>query len=293
MIEAFPSNGEREAASALLLLSAISPSPLPKSNSIIEISHKVALGNSNSAMDSDSNSNSNSKSKSSASSILTSVNCSFTEARSQSRRMKMIAAFHEQIVKLKVTISYLQFFAAIVVRQQRSKSFFISDCRQMSSGKPAKTTTSRTTFCRSTMVSASASSSSCVSTDSVFSGITSAQSLAADRVIRGKRNSQLTKELNPNAPPSLRRRAEAILRVLSHGSISEIKIRQLIGNSPDTSKALRMLLRQGKVKRSGAGGSSDPYTYVVNLANLYHAVFLCLNLYDFILRCLKVLKSLH
>ncbi|XP_049400085.1 uncharacterized protein LOC125864214 [Solanum stenotomum] len=255
MIEAFPSNGEREAASALLLLSAISPSPLPKSNSIIEISHKVALGNSNSAMDSDSNSNSNSKSKSSASSILTSVNCSFTEARSQSRRMKMIAAFHEQIVKLKV------------VRQRRSKSFFISDCPQMSSGKPAKATTSRTMFCRSTMVSASASSSSCVSTDSVFSGITCAQSLAADRVIHGKRNSQLTKELNPNAPPCLRRRAEAILRVLSHGSISEIKIRQLIGNSPDTSKALRMLLRQGKVKRSGAGGSSDPYTYVVNLAN--------------------------
>uniref|UniRef100_M1C6T9 HTH three-helical bundle domain-containing protein n=1 Tax=Solanum tuberosum TaxID=4113 RepID=M1C6T9_SOLTU len=226
MREAFPSNGEREVASALLLLSAISPSPLPKSNSIIEISHKVALSNSNSALDSDSNSNL--KSKSSASSILTSVNCSFTEARSQSRRMKMIAAFHEQIVKLKV------------VRQRRSKSFFISDCRQMSSGKPAKATTSRTTFCRSTMVSASASSSSCVSTDSVFSGITSAQSLAADRVIRGKRNSQLTKELNPNAPPYLRRRAEAILRVLSHGSISEIKIRQLIGNSPDTSKALRM-----------------------------------------------------
>ncbi|KAK4725377.1 hypothetical protein R3W88_028156 [Solanum pinnatisectum] len=249
MIEAFPSNGEHEVASALLLLSAISPSPLPKSNSIIEISHKVALSNSNSALDSDSNS----KSKSSVSSILTSVNCSFTEARSQSRRMKMIAAFHDQIMKLKV------------VRQRRSKSFFISDCRQKSSGKPANATTSRTTFCRSTMVSASASS--CVSTDSVFSGITSAQSLAADRVIRRKRNSQLTKELNPNAPPYLRHRAEAILRVLSHGSISEIKIRQLIGNSPDTSKALRMLLRQGKVKRSGAGGSSDPYTYVVNLAN--------------------------
>ncbi|TMW94219.1 hypothetical protein EJD97_010570 [Solanum chilense] len=225
MVEAFPSNCEREVASALLLLSAISPSPLPKSNSMIEISHKVALSNSNSALDLDSDSDSNLKSKSSASSILTSVNCSFTEARSQSRRMKMIAAFHDQIVKLKV------------VRQRRSKSFFISDYRQMSSGKPSKASTSLTTFCRSTMVSTSASSSSCVSTDS---GITSAQSPAADRVIRGKRNSQLTKELNPKAPPYLRRRAEAILRVLSHGSISEIRIRQLIGNSPDTSKALRM-----------------------------------------------------
>nr|XP_025883462.1 uncharacterized protein LOC104644366 [Solanum lycopersicum] len=146
----------------------------------------------------------------------------------------------------------------------------------MSSGKPSKASTSLTTFCRSTMVSASASSSSCVSTDS---GITSAQSLAADRVIRGKRNSQLTKELNPKAPPYLRRRAEAILRVLSHGSISEIRIRQLIGNSPDTSKALRMLLRQGKVKRSGAGGSSDPYTYVVNLASKHDALIFILSNY--------------
>lgn len=137
-----------------------------------------------------------------------------------------------QIVDFKFKLESLQ-----VVRQRRSKSFFISDYRQMSSGKPSKASTSLTTFCRSTMVSASASSSSCVSTDS---GITSAQSLAADRVIRGKRNSQLTKELNPKAPPYLRRRAEAILRVLSHGSISEIRIRQLIGNSPDTSKALRM-----------------------------------------------------
>lgn len=127
-----------------------------------------------------------------------------------------------------------------VVRQRRSKSFFISDCPQMSSGKPAMVTNSRTTFCRSTVVSTSASSSSCVSTDSVFSGISSAQSLAADRVSRRKRDSLLTKELNPNAPPYLRRRAEAILRVLSHGSITEIRIRQLIGNSPDTSKALRM-----------------------------------------------------
>ncbi|MCD9560670.1 hypothetical protein HAX54_019413 [Datura stramonium] len=216
MEEAFPSNGEREVASALLLLSAISQSPLPKSNRKTEISRKVALNNSYS----------NAKSNSSASSILTSVDCSFGEARSQSRRMKMIAAFRDQIMKLKV------------VRQRRSKSFFISDCQQMSSGKPAMATTSRTTFSGFTMVSAS--SSSCVSTDSVFSGISSARSLAADKGSRRKRDSLLTKELNPNAPPYLRRRAEAILRILSHGSTSEIRIRQLIGNSPDTSKALRM-----------------------------------------------------
>ncbi|CAN4109235.1 unnamed protein product [Withania somnifera] len=127
----------------------------------------------------------------------------------------------------------------------------------MSSGKPATTTTSRAPFYKSTTVSASASASSCVSSESVFSGISSARSLSADRVSHRK----------PNAPPHLRVRAEAILGILCHGSISEVRIRQLIGNSPDTSKALRMLLKQGKVKRSGAGGPSDPYIYVVNLAN--------------------------
>lgn len=39
----------------------------------------------------------------------------------------------------------------------------------------------------------------------------------------------------------MRRRAEAILKVLSsHGCASEVRIRQLLGDSPDTSKALRM-----------------------------------------------------
>ncbi|KAK4377942.1 hypothetical protein RND71_004238 [Anisodus tanguticus] len=194
MKEAFPSRGEREVASALLLLSTISTSPLPISNSVTEISA------------------SNSKGKSSNSSILTVVDGSFVEARSQSRRLKMI---RDQIMKLKV------------VRQRRSKSFFISECRQMSSGKPATATTSQTTFCRSTMISTS--SSSCVSTDSVFS----ARSLAADRLSRQKRDSLLM-------PAYLHRRSESVLRVLSYGSASEVRIRQMIGNSPDTSKALRM-----------------------------------------------------
>ncbi|XP_060177334.1 uncharacterized protein LOC132607400 [Lycium barbarum] len=130
----------------------------------------------------------------------------------------------------------------------------------MSSCKPAMATTSRTTFGRSmNSASTSSSSSSCVSTDSVYS----ARNLAADRVSRRKRDILST----PIAPPHLRRRAEAVLRVLSHGSISEVRIREQIGNSPDTSKALRMLLKQGKVKRSGAGGPSDPYIYIINSAN--------------------------
>ncbi|OIT39523.1 hypothetical protein A4A49_53248 [Nicotiana attenuata] len=222
MEEAFPSRGEREVASALLLLSAISPSPLSKSNSITEISHKVAL----------SNTTSTSKSKSSDSSIVTAVDVSFPEDRSQSHRTKMIAAFRETIMKPKV------------VRQRRSKSFCISNCRKISSSK-SEVSTSLTKFCRSTKVSASdsdaskitASSSSCVSIDSVSSGIFTSR----DRMGRGKRDRLLANEFKPNiAPAYIRRRAEAILRVLSHESASEVRIRQLIGNSPDTSKALRM-----------------------------------------------------
>ncbi|KAK9290911.1 hypothetical protein L1049_009090 [Liquidambar formosana] len=38
----------------------------------------------------------------------------------------------------------------------------------------------------------------------------------------------------------MRRRAEAILRLLSGGCSSEVRIRQVLGDSPDTSKALRM-----------------------------------------------------
>lgn len=74
-----------------------------RSNSITEISHKVALSNSNQASASDS------KCKSSASSILTSVDGPPAEARSQSRRTRMIAAFRDQIMKLKVMISCLRF----------------------------------------------------------------------------------------------------------------------------------------------------------------------------------------
>nr|KYP33896.1 hypothetical protein KK1_045204 [Cajanus cajan] len=38
----------------------------------------------------------------------------------------------------------------------------------------------------------------------------------------------------------------------------------MLGDSPDTSKALRMLLRVDAVKRSGSGGRHDPYVYTVH-----------------------------
>lgn len=46
---------------------------------------------------------------------------------------------------------------------------------------------------------------------------------------------------NPAGTPHLRRRGDAILMFLSHGGwFSEVKIREMLGDSPDTSKALRM-----------------------------------------------------
>ncbi|KAH9648340.1 hypothetical protein KPL70_025543 [Citrus sinensis] len=67
-----------------------------------------------------------------------------------------------------------------------------------------------------------------------------------------------------SGPSHIERRAEAILKLLSsHGFSSEIKIRQALGDSPDTSKALRMLLKSDEVKRLGTGGRQDPYIYMI------------------------------
>ncbi|KAF9679638.1 hypothetical protein SADUNF_Sadunf06G0035500 [Salix dunnii] len=68
--------------------------------------------------------------------------------------------------------------------------------------------------------------------------------------------------------------AEAILKLLSSGVFSEMRIRQVLGDSPSTSKALRMLLRQDEVKRSGRGGRQDPYIYKV--LHYSHKTFYCL-----------------
>ncbi|KAL1225573.1 hypothetical protein V5N11_019309 [Cardamine amara subsp. amara] len=62
---------------------------------------------------------------------------------------------------------------------------------------------------------------------------------------------------------SIRRRAKDILEFLSSASSSEVQIRQILGDSPDTSKALRMLLKMEEVKRFGTGGRLDPYIYKV------------------------------
>ncbi len=40
-------------------------------------------------------------------------------------------------------------------------------------------------------------------------------------------------------------------------------LRRDIGNTPDTSKALRMLVHARKINRSGRGGRSDPFKYEI------------------------------
>ncbi|KAK4766764.1 hypothetical protein SAY87_008406 [Trapa incisa] len=67
----------------------------------------------------------------------------------------------------------------------------------------------------------------------------------------------------PVGSAHIRRRADAILKFLAKGSASEVKIRQVLGDSPDTSKALRILLKREEVTRSGRGGRHHPYIYTI------------------------------
>ncbi|XP_069153136.1 probable GPI-anchored adhesin-like protein PGA55 isoform X2 [Solanum lycopersicum] len=286
--EAFPNEDELHVASALLLLSN-APSPLPKVKSISEISQIAALSYTSSVSDSKSKSAdssnvtadddddthsssqivksisetsqiaamsyatsvSDSKFKSTDSSTITAddyddedADCdddaSFAEAKANARRIKMIRMIRV-INKLKA------------VRRRRSKSLCISDCLKISSGKP-KPAFSLATSCTS--------ASSCVSNDSTAAGDISSGG-SCEAVL--KERECVPRKMKVIFSAHMRRRAEAILKVLSsHGCASEVRIRQLLGDSPDTSKALRILLRLEEVKRTGAGGRTDPYVYVIS-----------------------------
>ncbi|GFH30384.1 predicted protein [Haematococcus lacustris] len=55
--------------------------------------------------------------------------------------------------------------------------------------------------------------------------------------------------------------AVSIMRMVGTRTIYERQIRETLGNNPDTSKALRLLMTQGKLARVGAGGRGDPFAY--------------------------------
>lgn len=54
--------------------------------------------------------------------------------------------------------------------------------------------------------------------------------------------------------------------------------RQKFGNTPDISKALRMLVTERNVKRIGKGGRAEPFTYqVAHAPKICHAaVVICM-----------------
>lgn len=117
------------------------------------------------------------------------------------------------------------------MRKKRSKSIWISDCKKLTSGKleilPDQVPESSDSASEIIMTEVS----SCLSSGS--SSVSSAQSCT--NVL-----SVTDKSRKPVGSNHMGHRAEAILRVLSVGSASEVKIRELLGDSPSTSKALRM-----------------------------------------------------
>jgi len=71
---------------------------------------------------------------------------------------------------------------------------------------------------------------------------------------------------NSDVGGRLQKRCWAIQQFLLEKTTgSERSIRDAFGDSPDTSKSLRMLLKQHRVKRFGSGGRSDPFVYMALL----------------------------
>ncbi|XP_052289878.1 uncharacterized protein LOC107178523 [Citrus sinensis] len=171
-------------------------------------------------------------------STVTSEDASSSEIRAHKLRIiAVVARCHE--VKLKV------------MRKSRSK---MSQKFKADKPPPSRQLTEKTTASSGSL---STEAGSCLS--STASAVSSSQS----RYSVGARGKPRVRRTS-SGPSHIERRAEAILKLLSsHGCSSEIKIRQALGDSPDTSKALRMLLRSDEVKRSGTGGRQDPYIYKV------------------------------
>ncbi|KAM0008071.1 hypothetical protein Hdeb2414_s0020g00558421 [Helianthus debilis subsp. tardiflorus] len=173
-------------------------------------------------------------SRSSASSTVSSDDVSSDEAHA--RRHRTVA---NAVARLKV------------VKKSRSKTLWISDSRRTANAERKFVTAS----CSSSLTS---EGSSCLSGSS-SSLVSSSESCKSKMMRENKKPSS-----SVVGSAHLLRRSEAILKVLGHiGCASEVRIRQLLGDSPDTSKALRMLLKKAEVRRSGAGGRGDPFIYQV------------------------------
>ncbi|KAJ1378661.1 putative serine-rich protein C1E8.05 [Sesbania bispinosa] len=232
MMSSFPSLEERTVASSLLLLHTRPPSPsvsTPKFHS--DDSNDPVPERSSSSKSFRESSVSGSSNKYSSYSHINDHGGSSEEDEIKSRSVSFFSAtarYHQMKFK--------------IARKIRSKVMWTSCSgdRKPNAGEEEKVSP----------VSISGEASSCLSSNS--SGISSARSLryasrAASAIVAGM-------GLEPPQPPPatphrakhtvgsphLRRRGEAILKLLSLGGSSEVKIRQMLGDSPDTSKALRM-----------------------------------------------------
>ncbi|BFG38098.1 hypothetical protein CerSpe_243720 [Prunus speciosa] len=240
----FPSPLERFVASALLVLATTPPKlcldddrELVRERSKIENCRESSIsGDSNKSL----------------SSLITTCEVSTEEIRARKIRIVALAALRREM-KLKS------------VRRSRSKT--------QTSWKTVSGSSATASFRSETTAE-----SSCVSTSS--SAASSARSQSRSRHsswawnCRGASKLSMVRE-EPRKRKRLsfsthmRRKAEAILKLLSGGCcFSEVKIRQTIGDSPDTSKALRMLLKLEKVKRSGIGGRYNPYIYTLIITRI-------------------------
>ncbi|XWS66349.1 hypothetical protein CRYUN_Cryun05aG0191700 [Craigia yunnanensis] len=219
----FPSPLERTVASALLLLST----PPSKLISCCDGERKGKTSMSEERL----SLMLSTESRSCTSSLTTDQ---FSSRKQKLRVIAAVARCHE--IKLNV------------VKKRRSKIYRSSDNRKISSLK---------SLISSNMATAE---TSCLSSSS--SGISSAQSQRKTTKAE-KMQAANQRKMRSGGSTHMRCRAEAILKLLSGGCFSEVKIRRVLGDSPDTSKALRMLLKQEEVKRSGTGGQKDPYIYTI------------------------------
>ncbi|XP_050230598.1 uncharacterized protein LOC126679589 [Mercurialis annua] len=149
-----------------------------------------------------------------------------------------------------------------VVRKKRSTvSWTVSENRKIVLALPGTASLKSESSTLSCISSSSSAASSCRS-QYLMKGTPASYHHQIQK--QQKRMSSGLGSSSSSGSSKLSRKSEAILKILSSGgSSSEVKIRQALGDSPDTSKALRMLLKKDEVKRSGIGGRTDPYIYKI------------------------------
>ncbi|GAB4851613.1 hypothetical protein Ancab_031015 [Ancistrocladus abbreviatus] len=249
-MEEFPSGIEVTAASALLLLSAtlLSRSTEEPPSIFTSVDMPINVETKSKRTEDDAENLAPSDTTSCPSSVTTAGQ----SATIQITRISVMAAAAARCQEMKLKV-------VSVVRRTRSKIHYVSSGQKTT---PAAWKTSAMINSKNT--SSESAEASCLSSGS--SGISSARS-----PYKGRTTVVVREELKKRGVRSahIRRRAEAILKFLSGGCSSEVRIRQVLGDSPDTSKALRMLLRMEEVRRTGAGGRSDPYIYTVMYTTLH------------------------